>query len=162
MSVVYSILFIYFLSAFGETIAWICVVVLQLFLFAVAGLGWYFWDQTVKKGERDINSDNYPVEADLVKEQELNKKDTNMWLAVMVVGGVLAGGFLCCLMCNLGSLRTAIDVIDASADFLAGTKRIIAVPFFFFLLQMISVAIWVPCMAYVTSMNHISPSEITP
>ena len=45
MSVVYSILFIYFLSAFGETIAWICVVVLQLFLFGVAGLGWYFWDQ---------------------------------------------------------------------------------------------------------------------
>ena len=50
MSVVYSILFIYFLSAFGETIAWICVVVLQLFLFAVAGLGWYFWDQTIKNG----------------------------------------------------------------------------------------------------------------
>lgn len=45
MSVVYSILFIYFLSAFGETIAWICVVVLQLFLFGVAGVGWYFWDQ---------------------------------------------------------------------------------------------------------------------
>ena len=85
-----------------------------------------------------------------------------MWLAVMIVGGVLAAGFLCCVMCNLGSLRTAIDVIDASADFLAGTKRIIAVPFFFFLLQIISVAIWVPCMAYVTSMNHVSPSELTP
>jgi hypothetical protein len=50
MSVVYSILFIYFLSAFGETLAWICVFILQLSLIALGGLGWYAWDQSVKAG----------------------------------------------------------------------------------------------------------------
>ena len=50
MSVVYSIIFIYFLSAFGETIAWICVVILQLAFIALAGLGFYGWDQSKKAG----------------------------------------------------------------------------------------------------------------
>jgi hypothetical protein len=56
-------------------------------------------------------------------------------------------------------LKTAIDVIDASADFLAKTKRIIAVPFAFFFLQIIAVSIWVPSMAYVVSMNNVTPNE---
>ena len=47
MSIVYSILFIYFLSAFGETIAWLCVFILQLALLAVAGLGFYKWNEAV-------------------------------------------------------------------------------------------------------------------
>lgn len=48
MSIVYSIVFIYFLSAFGETLAWICVVILQLGLLAAAGAGWFLWDQNMK------------------------------------------------------------------------------------------------------------------
>jgi hypothetical protein len=51
MSIVYSILFIYFLSAFGEVIAWICVVILQLALIALGGLGFYAWDLTKKAAE---------------------------------------------------------------------------------------------------------------
>jgi hypothetical protein len=50
MSVFYSIFFIYFLSAFGETLAWICVFILQMGFIAVGGLGWYAWDQSVKAG----------------------------------------------------------------------------------------------------------------
>jgi hypothetical protein len=57
MSVVYSIVFIYFLSAFGETLAWICVFVLQLGLLAAAGAGWYMWDQSLKKDISDLNED---------------------------------------------------------------------------------------------------------
>jgi hypothetical protein len=49
MSVVYSIIFIYFLSAFAEIIAWICVVVLQFALIGVAAGGWYMWDDAKKK-----------------------------------------------------------------------------------------------------------------
>lgn len=57
MSVVYSILFIYFLSAFGETIAWICVVILQLGFVAVGALGFYYWDLFKKDGEL-LDQDN--------------------------------------------------------------------------------------------------------
>lgn len=57
-----------------------------------------------------------------------------MYMALMILGGLLALGFLCCVCCGYSSLKIAIDCIDASADFLARTKRIIAVPFVFFLL----------------------------
>jgi hypothetical protein len=83
-------------------------------------------------------------------------------MAVMILGGIFALGFLCCVCCGYESLKTAIDVIDASADFLAKSKRIIAVPFIFFLLQIIAISIWLPSMAYVTSMNHVAPSETIP
>lgn len=57
MSVVYSILFIYFLSLFGETIAWICVVILQLGFIAVPVIGWYMWDKASKEL---ITDEEYP------------------------------------------------------------------------------------------------------
>jgi hypothetical protein len=33
----------------------------------------------------------------------------------MIGAGILASGFLCCLMCGYSSLKIAIDVIDAAA-----------------------------------------------
>jgi len=75
------------------------------------------------------------------------------------VMGLLALGFLCCLYCKYSALKTAIDCIDAAADFLAKTKRLISVPFFFFLLSMISVLIWIGSMGAVVSMNHIEINE---
>ena len=56
----------------------------------------------------------------------------------------------------------AIDVIDASADFLAKTKRILVVPGFFFLLQVITVSIWIGAMLCVISMNEITADESIP
>jgi len=59
-------------------------------------------------------------------------------------------------------LKVAIDVLDASADFLAKTKRIIAVPFIFFFLSLVSVLIWAGSMAAVVSMNDIQVNESIP
>lgn len=56
----------------------------------------------------------------------------------------------------------AIDVIDASADFLAGTKRILLVPGLFFLFQIITVVIWIAAMMCVASMNEITVDESIP
>jgi len=69
--------------------------------------------------------------------------------------GVLAFGFFLCVCCGYQSLKLAIDVIDASADFLAGTKRIIVVPGIFFVFQVITVVVWAMCMVCVASMNEI-------
>lgn len=85
-----------------------------------------------------------------------------MYFWIMIAAGILASGFLCCILCSRDSLKIAIDVIDAAADFLNSTKRILLVPFMFFLLQIISVSCWLPSMAYVVSMNHVSPSETIP
>jgi hypothetical protein len=55
-------------------------------------------------------------------------------LAFLIIDGLFAVGFFFCVCCGYKSLKMAIDVIDASADFLARTKRILLVPglFFFF------------------------------
>jgi len=77
----------------------------------------------------------------------------------MITICLLAVGFLCCLYCKYDSLSTAIDCIDAAADFLRATKRIIAVPGLFFLLSIISVLIWIGSMMAVVSMSHIEVNE---
>jgi hypothetical protein len=41
MSVIYSLAFIFLMSAFAETIAWFCVVCLQLSLLGGAGALWF-------------------------------------------------------------------------------------------------------------------------
>lgn len=73
----------------------------------------------------------------------------------MITVGLITVGFLCCLCCKYSALKTAIDAIDASADFLAGTKKIIAVPGLFFLLSIISIMIWIFSVLSVLSMGHV-------
>jgi hypothetical protein len=55
---------------------------------------------------------------------------------MLMIAGCVLGAFAvlfgCLITCGFKSLKIAIDVIDASADFLASTKRIIGVPMFFF------------------------------
>ena len=83
------------------------------------------------------------------------KKEENVLLALMITSGVLGLGFLCCICCGFSDLKKAIDVIDASADFLAKTKRIILVPCLFFVLQLIFVLVWIGAIMCVVSMNEI-------
>lgn len=79
-----------------------------------------------------------------------------------IVFGALAGGFFCCVCCGYKSLKMAIDVIDASADFLACTMRVIFVPGVFFFAQIIVVIIWVGAMMCVVSMNEITVDASVP
>jgi hypothetical protein len=50
------------------------------------------------------------------------------YLMMMILFGVLSIVFLCMIWCGKKSLQRAIDVIDASADFIAHNKRVIVVP----------------------------------
>ena len=83
-------------------------------------------------------------------------------MAGAVVFGVFGLAFLCCICCFCNSLRAAIDCIDASADFLWGTKRILAVPLFFFVCVLIVVMLWIGTMALVVSLNKIEPDANIP
>jgi hypothetical protein len=152
MSIVYSILFIYFLSIFGETIAWICVVLIQLAFIGAAAAGYFAW--TAQK-EKVAALD----QTDLASNYDEEKKTENLMMLGMGVFGLLALLFACGICCKFSELKTAIDVVDASADFLAKTKRVIGVPFVFFFLSIISVLVWSGSFAAVISMNHI---EVNP
>jgi len=148
LSIVYSILFIYFLSIFGETIAWICVVLIQLAFIGAAAAGYFAW--TAQK-EKVATLD----QTDPASNYEEEKKTENFMMAGMGVFGLLALLFACAICCKFKELKTAIDLVDASADFLAKTKRVIGVPFVFFFLSIISVLVWSGSFAAVISMNHI-------
>jgi hypothetical protein len=83
-------------------------------------------------------------------------------MAALGTVGLVCLAFCCCIFCNFDSLKKAIDVIDAAADFLAGTKRVILVPGIFFMLSILAVSAWMGAMACVLSLNDIYPSTIFP
>lgn len=81
-----------------------------------------------------------------------------MYAMFAVVGfSIAACLFATCVCCGFRSLKLAIDVIDASADFLAGTKRIILVPILYFFVSVIIFIGWVYAFLNVASMNQFTP-----
>lgn len=60
------------------------------------------------------------------------------------------------LYCTKDQLTTAIDVVDAAADFLAGTKRMIAVSFGYFIVTGIIVIVWIIACVCILSMGNIT------
>lgn len=84
------------------------------------------------------------------------------YIALLSTCGIMCLTYTCAVFCNWDSLKKAIDVIDAAADFLAGTKRVIFVPALFFFFSLIAITCWLASMACVVSLNEIYPSEIIP
>ena len=86
-----------------------------------------------------------------------------MWTMVgMVTFGVLALIFLCCIVCSYKSLKLAIDVIDASADFLNNTKRVVLVPVLYFFLSLLFVVLWLGALMCVLSVNDVEVDSSIP
>jgi len=137
LSFLYCVIFIYLMSFFAEYISWAIVILCQLGFIGASVFGFM---QFVKGGEEN--------------ESEHNKR--TMWLFVGIIFGVLAMIFACGIYCGFQSLKVAIDIIDASADFLAGTKRIILVPLLYFGLTMIVVVFWLFAMLSAASMGEIT------
>ena len=83
------------------------------------------------------------------------------WVAIgfFALLGVI---FLCAVICGFSHLKLAIDVIDASADFLDETKRVYFVPFYFFLCSFVSILVWTVCVIGVYSQGEIVPDPYVP
>jgi len=77
------------------------------------------------------------------------------YLVGCILIGIIAVLFACLVYCGFSSLKLAIDTIDAAADFLARTKRIILVPILYFFITLIIICIWASAMVCVASMNKI-------
>lgn len=80
----------------------------------------------------------------------------------IVVLSILAFFFGCCVIAGCKSLKFAIDVIDASADFLFTTKRLIFVPILYFFVTMIIIVVWIGMLICAISINDIKASETIP
>jgi hypothetical protein len=85
-----------------------------------------------------------------------SNKMQSLYLGGVILFALIACLFLCCIVCGFKSLKLAIDVIDASADFLATTKRIILVPILYFFVTIIVFGAWIYAYMNVASMNKIT------
>lgn len=83
-------------------------------------------------------------------------------MVLVAVVGTMALAFLCCTVCFFKHLAFAIDVIDASADFLASTKRIIFVPALYFILSIVAILIWAGCFVCVVALNKVEADTLVP
>lgn len=79
-----------------------------------------------------------------------------------IVTGILGLCFCMCVCCFRQSLAIAIDCIDASADYINATKRIIFVVLFHFFLGLICVVLWMAAMVCVASLNTIKGQHDVP
>lgn len=148
MGVLYCFLYIMLMSYFAETIAWVCVGVAQIAFIGLAVAAWFMRSAEVEKYTANTNWSK-----DL---KDSSSKKQAAYLAGVIVFAIIAALFACCVYCGYESLKMAIDVIDAAADFIAKTKRIILVPVLYFVLTLIVILVWVGAMTCIASMNTIA------
>lgn len=77
-------------------------------------------------------------------------------LVFSIVFGLLSLIFGCCLWCGWKSLNLAIEMVNVSADFLAQTKRVFAVPFIYNLFMIVFFVFWLTCIVSLYSLGEIS------
>jgi len=112
MSIIWCLVFIYVISAFAEQIAWGIIVATNAGVFIASALCFNEWNHA------PLNSHN-------------EKPKEFLYYGSIIA--IIAMIMLCCILCSYKSLKVAIDVIDASADFTTKTKRIIGVSVGYFI-----------------------------
>lgn len=157
-ALMWSIIYIYIMSWFAEQLAWCCVFLVQFGLIGAAVGCYMMWDQAKLQVEETKKQADYASKSDEYKKQI--ESGPTMYFWAMIGSSIFAFVFLCLLCCFKDSLRTAIDVIDASADYVAENKRVILVPNIHFLLTVIVVVLWLIAFLYVVSLNEIEPGLI--
>jgi len=138
MAIVYCLGYIYLMSLFAECIAWAMIALTQIGLL----VGTLYCVMVYK----DRNTPAGPLTED----------EARKFLAGACLLGLLTFVFGLAVCCGFNSLRTAINVVDASADFLRRTKRILLVPILYFLLNVLVVFAWVVIVACFNSMGDIT------
>ena len=86
-----------------------------------------------------------------------DKNKSNSGLVMGIIFLVVASVFALLVYCGWNKLAIAIEVIDVSADFLAGTKRLMLVPFMYYMILMIFFLFYLASVFSVESMATITP-----
>jgi len=151
---VFSLLLLYLMSAFAEAIAWICIVLTGIGLFAGSILCWFMRADVVN--ERGAVGSGTGFQAN-----DLNDSETEaFWLLVGCIALAVLGCCFCvCVACGFKHVKEAINVIDAAADFTVENKRVIIVPMIYFTITIISFVVWLYAFACVVSLNPIKASN---
>ena len=86
---------------------------------------------------------------------------TSTFVVVAIVSSLCTLVYFLMLCLGYRQLKTAIDVIDASADFLRDTLRIIGLSVVFFLIQMVFFFLWMFALVCVMSMGDVKATPKT-
>lgn len=141
MAILFCFVYIYIMSYFAEQIAWTLIGITQVALFI--GCGGCIFEYVERHGSSS----------------KVTAESANAFLGAGIGLGLMALIMLIMLICGFNQLKIAIDVVDASADFIRKTKRIIAVPVVYFFLQLTVVLIWFFAMICVWSIGDIAPKK---
>jgi ABC-type multidrug transport system fused ATPase/permease subunit len=141
LAIVLCFAYIYLMSYFAEQIAWTIIGITQVSLFL--GTGACFFEYF----EKHSSTSKVVAEA------------ANGFLVGGIVLGLAAIIMLIMLVCGFNQLKIAIDVVDASADFIRKTKRVIGVPVIYFFLQVIAVLITMFAFVCVWSIGDIASKD---
>ena len=130
--------YIWLMDKCAYWLAWVSVGLIQASLIAGGFIAWgarreYLTDD-------DSSNDDYA---------------TYLWWTA-IGSWVAAGIWYIVMACHFQSLRVSIAVIETAADWFADTKRIMAVPFFYFLLGIAVLGVWIACMISVWSIGEIT------
>jgi hypothetical protein len=89
----------------------------------------------------------------------VNKFSMQSYAGLMMFMGVLFAFFsflyLVLMFYKFKSVKTAINVVDAAAEFMVGNKRVILVPFVYFFVMVGIIYLWTMCMIAIVGLNEI-------
>ena len=74
-----------------------------------------------------------------------------------IISGIFAIIFCLLIYFAWNQLKLSIEIVNCSADFLAATKRLLAVPVAYYLVLFLFFLFWIACMISVESMGNITP-----
>ena len=125
IALVIVLIYVWMMDKFAVYIAWISVALIQI-SFIVGGISLWYASTSAKEDDEGGMSSWY------------------FWGAILTwVCGLL---FCLFMACNWKSLRVSIAIIETAADWFADTKRILLIPFMYFVIGLLIFAGWVGCM----------------
>lgn len=153
----YTCFIVYLLAHFADTVSWIVLVLLQLALIGVSALAFLFYSNSEQAVRGDAESARvFGARA--------------YWMDNLADGLLVAGiifAIIALLYCYLvfkqfKHIKTAINVLDAAAEFAIGHGRVMAIALGYYLFILMIFFAGMHVLIYLTSMNDISMSCTQP
>ena len=134
LAVVMSVFYIYMMSFAANCLAKCAILIVEL--CTIAGLALSFY----------------------------HAQDTEVSRKAYIIAGIALSCFWlvfnCMLWCYWTQIKVAIAVVDASADFMASTKRMFFVSIYGWILILITVLVWAAGVGCVVSLNNITAKGV--
>lgn len=154
-ALVWSILYIQLMSSCAEFIARCSIVLIQCGLCGATIFSYILWEDAKKQVEYLKKQVKYETlnEAQQLQFDKLEGGAPTRFLITMLCFGFVSLLFFCLVCCCAKDLQRAVDVIDASADFIANNKRVIFVPNLHFFITLAVTVSWYGAFLCVISLN---------